>query len=138
LFARRYPLLVAEGYSETTLEHYESPRNCGLLEHANARAQSTNPVCGDVLELTLLIEGGRVEAAGFEVQGCVAATAAASAMTELAIGRSLAEARDLDSQQIIDALGGLPTSRAHGAILAAQTLAAAVAGYEPSPSGPDR
>lgn len=120
---------MAEGYSETTLDHYESPRNLGLIESPDAAASHSNPICGDRLRLTLRINNREVQSAGFEVQGCVAATAAASVMTELVLGRSLAEIEKLRSDEILRALGGLPPGRAHGASLAAETLAAALADF---------
>ena len=120
---------MAEGYSETTLDHYESPRNLGLIENPDAAASHSNPICGDRLRLTLRISDGDVQSAGFEVQGCVAATAAASVMTELVLGRSLAQAEAMRSDEILSALGGLPPGRAHGALLAAETLAAALAEF---------
>ncbi|HET9200646.1 MAG TPA: iron-sulfur cluster assembly scaffold protein [Dehalococcoidia bacterium] len=120
---------MAEGYSETTLDHYESPRNRGLLNDFNARASRTNPVCGDSLALTLRIRGGTIEAAGFEVTGCVAATAGASVMTELVIGKTPSDATRLTADEIESALDGLPPGRAHGATLAADTLTAALADY---------
>ena len=50
-----------EGYSEIVLDHFEHPRNNGVLEGANAVGYMTNPVCGDALVLMLRIEGERIE-----------------------------------------------------------------------------
>jgi nitrogen fixation NifU-like protein len=126
---------MAEGYSETTLDHYESPRNSVLLADANAIATLTNPVCGDALTLTLRFSDSVVNAAGYEVKGCVAATAAASIMSQLIIGRTYADLEILTAGQLEAALGGLPPGRAHGAILAAETLAAAIEDYSARAGG---
>lgn len=126
---------MAEGYSEATLDHYESPRNRGLLNDFNARASRTNPVCGDSLALTLRIRDEMIEAAGFEVNGCVAATAGASVMSEQVAGQRLAVAHSLTADAIESALDGLPPGRGHGAVLAAETLAAALADYSARAGG---
>ena len=127
---------MAEGYSEITLDHYESPRNRGLLADSNARVTRSNPVCGDQLTLTLRISNEAVEAAGFEVKGCVAATAAASMMTELVANLPLSDAIGLSAGEIEAALGGLPAGRGHGAVLAAETLMEALEHASARPSGP--
>jgi NifU-like protein involved in Fe-S cluster formation len=119
---------VSEGYSETTLDHYENPRNRGLLDDPDAQATRMNPVCGDVLRLTLRLRDGAITDAGFEVEGCVAATAAGSALTDMLSGLSVAEAARITAADIDAELDGLPPARAHGAILAADVLAAALAG----------
>jgi nitrogen fixation protein NifU and related proteins len=129
---------MPEGYSEITLDHYESPRNRGLLSQPDAVAELTNPVCGDQLNLSLRISNDTVEAAGFEVEGCVAAVAAASVMTELVNGRSLSEASAIGPDQIDSALGHLPAGRAHGAVLAAEALARAISGFQVSSTEPGR
>jgi nitrogen fixation protein NifU and related proteins len=117
---------VSDGYSETVLDHYESPRNRGIPSDATAVVTRTNPVCGDRLVFSLSVDGNRVVAANFEVDGCVAATASASVATELVIGKELDEAQAVDREAIEDALDGLPPARSHGAVLAADALQAAV------------
>ncbi|HEX5940257.1 MAG TPA: iron-sulfur cluster assembly scaffold protein [Dehalococcoidia bacterium] len=129
---------MAEGYSDITLDHYESPRNNQLLEDANAVSALSNPVCGDKLQLTLRIDREVVQSAGFTVDGCVAATAAASMMSEMVTGRALSEAAGLSAEAIDSALGGLPAGRAHGAQLAADALATALASFQLSSTGRDR
>jgi len=111
-------------YNETILEHFKSPHNAGVLLDASAKAEVTNPVCGDVLLLSVRVEGGLIAAAQFKVQGCVAAIAAGSVLTDLLIGRTMGEARRIKPQEIADALGGLPPATFHAAQLAAEAAAA--------------
>jgi nitrogen fixation NifU-like protein len=113
-------------FSETVLDHFRNPRNAGDLDGANAMVQVSNPVCGDVLRLSIGIENGRINAARFKVQGCVAAIASGSALTEMLIGKSPAEARLVTSQTISEALGGLPPATLHAAQLCADAVAALV------------
>ena len=80
-------------YSPELLDHFEHPRNSGQLAGATARHRIENPACGDVLELAIKIVDERVEDLRFLAKGCVPAMACASAVTELAKGKSVAEAR---------------------------------------------
>jgi len=87
-------------------------------------AEVTNPVCGDVLRLSVRVENGRIAAARFKTQGCVAAVAAGSALTGLLAGKTPAEARGITPQQISEALGGLPPATFHAAQLCCDAVAA--------------
>jgi len=114
-------------FSEAVLDHFRSPRNAGELPDATARVEVTNPVCGDILELSVRIEAGRITAARFRTRGCVTAIASSSLLTELLIGRTLAEARAITAEEISQALGGLPPATAHGSELARDAVAALLA-----------
>jgi len=111
-------------FSETVLEHFRHPRNVGDLPSATASVEATNPVCGDILRLSVRVEGGRVAEARFKAQGCVAAIASGSLLTELLIGKSLPEARGITPRQISEALGGLPPATFHAAQLSCDAIAA--------------
>jgi nitrogen fixation NifU-like protein len=110
-------------FSETVLDHFRNPRNAGELENSEM-VQVTNPVCGDVLRLSARVENGRIGAARFKVQGCVAAIACGSALTELLVGKSPAEAQGINAETLSGALGGLPASTLHAAQLAADAVSA--------------
>ncbi len=115
-------------YSPQVLDHFEHPRNVGTLEQPDAAARLENPACGDVLELTLKIEDGRIVAARFRAKGCVPAIACGSQMTEMLRNRTVAEARALRREQLVEALGGLPQASVHAGHLAIDTLATALNG----------
>ena len=119
----------AEGYSDTVLDHFERPRNNGALEDANAIGYMTNPVCGDTLLLMLRVRDDRIEEARWQSDGCVASIAASSLLSELLGKRSLAEADGLTREAIVAALGGLPSSKLHASVLAADALQHALADY---------
>jgi nitrogen fixation NifU-like protein len=113
-------------FSDAVLDHFKTPRNAGELPGATAKVEVSNPVCGDVLQLAVRVEGDRVAEARFLCRGCTTSIACASLLTELLRGRTLAEARSLTAQFLSDSLGGLPDATFHGAELAAdavQTLA---------------
>ena len=83
-------------YRELVLEHARAPRNFGLLSHATHRAEGINPLCGDKLELSLVIDAdSRISQAGFIGTGCAISLASASILTELIAGRSIAVAKAL-------------------------------------------
>lgn len=113
-------------YSAQLLDHFQNPRHAGEVEHADAFAEIENPVCGDVLRLTLKIEAGRISEIRFKAKGCVPSMACASALTDLVSGHSIAQARTLRREQLIEAVGGLPPASAHAAQLALDALVAAL------------
>jgi len=109
-------------YSPQLLDHFQHPRNAGDLPAADAQARVENPVCGDVLEVAIRVDGDRIEAIGFRAKGCVPAMACGSAMTELAKGKSVLEARTISRDDIEAAVGDLPPASGHAAQLAIDAL----------------
>lgn len=118
-------------YSARLLDHFQNPRNAGDVAGADARAEIENPACGDVLRLTLKIEAGRIAAIGFKAKGCVPSMACASALTEMAAGKTIAEARGLQRDGLIAAVGGVPEASTHAAQLALDALSAALDQIKP-------
>jgi NifU-like protein involved in Fe-S cluster formation len=114
-------------YSEAVLDHFQNPRNAGTLDAATATVSVENPVCGDILELSARVDAGRIAEARFRTRGCVTALACSSLLTELLRGKTPAEARAITSEQISEALGGLPPATLHGAQLARDAVQALLA-----------
>jgi nitrogen fixation NifU-like protein len=123
---------TGSGYSAIVIDHFQNPRNVGELADANARASVSNPVCGDVLQLTLYIDDGRIAQARFKTFGCEAAIAASSLLTEMIQGKALTDVQDITPEMITAALGGLPRVKLHAASLAEEALKEALAHYEAS------
>jgi nitrogen fixation NifU-like protein len=121
--------MTSEGYSEIVMEHFERPRNNGELEDANAVGFMTNPVCGDTLLLMLRIVDGRIEEARWKSDGCAASIAASSLLSELVRGKSIQEAASITRETVVEALGGLPLSKLHAGVLAADALGMALEDY---------
>jgi nitrogen fixation NifU-like protein len=109
-------------YSEKLLDYFENPRCAGEIENADAVAEVSNPVCGDVMKIWLKLDGRRIVDARFKAQGCSAAIATSSYATELVIGMDLARARGITKEEIAEALGGLPASKMHCSVLAADAV----------------
>jgi len=113
-------------YSPQLLDHFEHPRNAGALDGPDVSVQLENPACGDVLQLMVKAQGGRIEEIHFLARGCVASMACGSALTELVRGRSIGEARALRRDEVINAVGGLPPASMHASHLAMDALKAAL------------
>jgi nitrogen fixation NifU-like protein len=87
---------LRELYQETILDHNKSPRNFGTLADANREAEGNNPLCGDQLRVTAIVDDAeRVVDVRFEGKGCAISTASASLMTEFVKGKPLCEFRDV-------------------------------------------
>lgn len=111
-------------FSDKILAHFREPHNAGELADASHGAEVINPVCGDVLRLTIRIDDGTITAARFKAQGCVPAIAAASAMTDMLVGKTPTEARKIVPAQIATALDGLPPASGHAAELCCDAIGA--------------
>ena len=114
-------------YSAQLLDHFENPRNAGDVEGADARVRVENPACGDILELSVRVVEGRIADIRFRAKGCVPAIACGSLVTELAMGKSVNEARaSISKSEIESRIGGVPQASGHAAQLAADALRAAL------------
>ena len=113
-------------YSEVFKDHIANPRNAGELPDANATGEETNPVCGDRLQLSLRVRDGRIEAARFLAYGCPPTLVCGSVLTELVLGKTIAEATLVTRNELVAAVGGLPSRKHHAAALAIETLRTAI------------
>jgi nitrogen fixation NifU-like protein len=117
---------LRELYQEVILDHSRHPRHFGTLEHATHKAEGYNPLCGDKVSVTLMLNAeGRVADINFTGKGCAISQASASLMTELLAGRTLEDAQKLmdgflhlvrgedaaglsaDDREYLDAMSGL-------------------------------
>jgi len=113
-------------YSAEVLDHFEHPRNTGKIADPDAAAEIQNPVCGDVLRLTIKLHGDQIADIRFKAKGCVPSIACASAMTELLRGKNLRDARLFRREALVEALGELPPASTHAVQLALDALSAAL------------
>jgi len=115
-------------YSEAAIEHSMNPKNLGELEDADGFARVIGP-CGDTMEIWLKVKNGTIAQATFLTDGCGTSIASGSMTTELAKGKSIAEARKISQENVLNALGGLPEESEHCALLASNTLKEAIKDY---------
>jgi nitrogen fixation NifU-like protein len=114
-------------FSPAVIDHFKNPRNAGELPGATTVVEVSNPVCGDILRLSVRVEQGRIAEARFQTRGCVTSIACSSLLTELLIGKTLAEAGAITPQLIDERLGGLEPATRHGAELARDAVEALLA-----------
>jgi nitrogen fixation protein NifU and related proteins len=105
-------------FSEEVLDHFQNPRNPGDLQDATGSVEVNNPVCGDVLQLAIKVEQGKIAQARFLCRGCTTSIACASQLTVLLSGNSLDRLREISVDELAQSLGGLPAETLHGAHLA--------------------
>jgi nitrogen fixation NifU-like protein len=111
-------------YPEPLLDHFQNPRNVGELPAPAVIVEVSNPACGDILRLSVRVEGGRIVEVRYKVRGCTASIAAGSALTEWLAGKSRAELAAFAAPVIDDAVGGLPAASKHAAVLCADGVKA--------------
>ena len=111
-------------YSERLLDHFQNPRNVGELPLPAVTVEVSNPVCGDILRLSVEFRDGRVAEARYKTRGCTASIAAGSALTTLLIGKTPAEIAAIGPADVDSAVGGLSAESKHAALLAVDAVRA--------------
>jgi nitrogen fixation NifU-like protein len=117
-------------YSDIVLEHFRQPHNVGVLPEATATVEVVNPVCGDILRLSVQAADERIVAARFKTQGCVTSIAASSMLTDLLTGSNFSEASKITAEKVAESLGGLPPATFHAAQLCADGVAALLSEFK--------
>ncbi len=118
-------------YSDVILDYYRYPRNKGKLAKPQIKAKDSNPLCGDIVEMQLELDGGnRVTDVKFDGHGCAISQASASMLTEMVKGKSLDEVRKISKEDILEQIGGeLSAVRLKCALLSLKVLKTGVYSY---------
>ena len=119
-------------YSEKVLDHYENPRNVGVIEDDQSVGTGMvgAPACGDVMKLQIKVgEDGIIQDAKFKTHGCGSAIASSSLVTEWIQGKTLDEAGKIRNTHIAEELA-LPPVKIHCSVLAEDAIAAAIENYK--------
>jgi len=120
---------VWDDYTDKVMDHYENPRNVGVVQNANGTGVVGNPACGDVMKLTIHVENDIITDIKFKTFGCGAAIATSSMVTEMVKGKKITEALNISNKTVAEALGGLPKIKLHCSVLAEDALKAAIDDY---------
>lgn len=120
-------------YSDKVLNHYENPRNVGVLDKEDSSVGTGMvgaPACGDVMRLQIKVnDEGVIEDAKFKTYGCGSAIASSSLLTEWVKGKTLDEAVSIKNTEIAEELA-LPPVKIHCSVLAESAIKAAVDDYK--------
>lgn len=117
-------------YSDKVIANFREPKNMGKMENPDGVGEVGNATCGDMMRLFIRVKDGRIADIKVETFGCVAAIATSSMTTQMAIGMTLEEAKELGRSQVAEALDGLPPQKMHCSNLAADALHKAIEDYE--------
>lgn len=117
-------------YSEIVLDHFNHPRNTGVIEDADGVGEVGNPQCGDMMTFYIKVKDDTLVDVKFQTFGCVAAIAVSSLVSEMATGKKLEEAKKITNKQVAATLGGLPPNKMHCSNLGAEALTLAIKNYQ--------
>lgn len=119
-------------YSNKVIDHYENPRNVGVLDKTAANVGTGMvgaPACGDVMRLQIQVnDEGVIEEARFKTYGCGSAIASSSLVTEWLKGKTLDQAQAIKNADIAEELA-LPPVKIHCSVLAEDAIKAAIEDY---------
>ncbi|HOJ42874.1 MAG TPA: iron-sulfur cluster assembly scaffold protein [Syntrophorhabdaceae bacterium] len=116
-------------YSKKVIEHFKNPKNAGFMDKADGIGEIGDPDCGDFLRVFIKVEDDIVKDVKYQIRGCPASIACASAMTEMVIGKNLDDAMMITDEDIVNELDGLPEFKIHCSALAASGLHKAIVDY---------
>ena len=125
-------------YNKVVMDHFRNPRNVGVIENANGIGEVGNPLCGDMMTIYLKITDEKIEDIKFQTFGCGSAIAVSSMLTEIARGKTVAEAKKITNKDVAKALEGLPKNKLHCSNLGADALHLAIQDYEDRKAGKKR
>lgn len=117
-------------YNDTVIDHFMNPHNVGEIEDASGIGTFGSPVCGDMMQMSIKVdENGVITDAKFKTYGCGSAIASSSIATDMIIGKTCEEALKVTNDDVLKALGGLPSVKVHCSILSEQSIKAAIYDY---------
>ena len=116
-------------YNDKVMDHFRNPRNVGELEHPDGVGTAGNPVCGDIMEISIQVEDDVIKDVRFRTFGCGAAIATSSMTTEMVKGKTIDEALAVSNKAVAEALGGLPPVKMHCSVLAEEAPRSAIDDY---------
>ncbi|MFC1522667.1 iron-sulfur cluster assembly scaffold protein [Elusimicrobiota bacterium] len=116
-------------YCQQVMEHFTNPRNMGEIENADGIGEAEHPSDGDLITLNIKVSEGKLSDVKFRAYGCANTIAVASSVTEMAIGKTLDEARGITASSVAQKFGGLPEDKMHCAGVGAAALHDAIDNY---------
>ncbi len=128
-----------EIYQEHVLDHYEDPYHRGRVEQPTHYHKDDNPLCGDVIEINLVIDNeGKISEAYFDGEGCCISQASASMLIEKMEGVHVDDVKNFSAEEMLELFGPkLTPNRQKCCLLSWRVLQSAI--YAPCDSAqPDK
>ena len=125
-------------YREEILEHYTHPHHYGTLEQADISHEEHNPLCGDRVRFDICLDDDAqtIKDVRFSGVGCAISKASASMLTDMIVGKTLDEVKELTKQDVLDEMGlELGPVRLKCALLPLKVVKAGVYGLGGTPDG---
>ena len=116
-------------YNDIVMDHFLNHKNVGEIDNPDGTGIYGSPVCGDMMQIQIKVEGETITDAKFKTFGCGSAIASSSMATSMIIGKTIEEALEITNKQIIDELGGLPPVKVHCSVLADKAIKNAIYDY---------
>jgi len=116
-------------YTAKVMDHFQNPRNVGIIPDADGMGTVGDPDCGDFVRIYIRVRADRIKDISFEICGCPASIATSSVLTEMAYGRSLRDAVAITEDDVLKALSGLPESKEHCSNIGVAALRQAIVDY---------
>ncbi len=121
-------------YNKKVMQLFLNPKNMGEIKNADGIGKVGNPVCGDIMKVYIKVRKNKdkkeiIKEVKFETFGCAAAIATSSAISQIAKGKTLEEAKKIKYKKVVEALGGLPSIKVHCSELAIKALDEAIKDY---------
>ena len=116
-------------YNDIVMDHFLNPKNVGEIDNPDGTGIYGSPVCGDMMQIQIKVEGETITDAKFKTFGCGSAIASSSMATSMIIGKTIEDALEITNKQIIDELGGLPPVKVHCSVLADKAIKNAIYDY---------
>ncbi len=116
-------------YTDKVMDHFEHPRNVGVIENADGIGEVGNPLCGDIMKMYIKVEDDKIADVKFKTFGCGSAIASSSMATQMIIGKTVEEALSITNKDVVDELGGLPAVKIHCSVLADHAIKSAIYDY---------
>ena len=115
-------------YSRKVIDEFRNPTNFGSIKNPDASGQIKGP-CGDTMRIDLKIKDKMITDVRFWTDGCGATIACGSMLTKIINGKSIQNAKNFTSSDLLLALDGLPGEHQHCPILAINTLKKTIINY---------
>jgi len=122
-------------YSEKVMDHFRNPRHAGEIADADGIGKVGNAICGDLMWVYIKVgknKDGKEILKDVKVKtfGCVAAISSSDVLCDLAIGKTIDEAKQITNQDVLSSIGDMPSQKRHCSVLAASALHKAIQDYE--------